>query len=108
MKWYQSCYIWYHVDDNFESLQLSYYTLYLTKSDCHLAMTEFSDKCEVFNSSQNCKLMMSTLLLLLLLLLKVFVNAPYVDVWGSNRGSGGSHVISLKRLVESSAYVMLF
>jgi len=30
----------------------------------------------------------------LLLLLNVFVNAPYVDVWRSNRGRGGSRAIS--------------
>ena len=43
-----------------------------------------------------------------LLLLNVFGNAPYVDVWQSNHGSGRSHVISSWRLAESSAYGWLF
>jgi len=36
--------------------------------------------------------------------LNVFLDAPYLDVWRSNRGSGGSHVISIWKLDERSAY----
>jgi len=45
------------------------------------------------------------LLLLLLLLLNVFIDAPCVYVWRSNRRSGSSHVISLWKLAERSAYI---